>query len=75
MEMDRTLETMRTDAGVAAVSPGRCVADRCVIVLDRDLPIGRAANAAAVIALTIGQRHPALVGDPFLDASGSRTRI
>ena len=37
---------------------------RCVIVLDRELPIGKAANAAAVIALTIGQRHPQLSALP-----------
>jgi len=42
---------------------------RCVIVLDRALPPGKAANAAAVIALTIGQRHPGLVGEPLIDAS------
>ena len=44
--------------------------ERCVIVVDAGLPVGRAANAAAVLALTIGQRHPALVGAPIVDASG-----
>jgi len=44
--------------------------ERCVIVVDNRLPIGRAANAAAVIALTVGRRHPALVGLPLVDASG-----
>jgi hypothetical protein len=43
---------------------------RCVIVVDSALPPGKAANAAAVIALTIGQRHPGLVGAPLIDASG-----
>jgi hypothetical protein len=43
---------------------------RCVIVVDAALPPGLAANAAAVIALTIGARHPGLVGAPLLDASG-----
>ena len=42
---------------------------RCVIVVDDALPPGRAANAAAVLALTIGQRHPGLVGAPLVDAS------
>lgn len=46
------------------------VPERCVIVVDAGLPVGRAANAAAVIALTIGQRHPNLVGSPLIDASG-----
>lgn len=43
---------------------------RCVIVVDRALPIGRAANAAAVIALTLGKRHPHLAGPPLIDGSG-----
>ncbi|MDR5774804.1 DUF2000 domain-containing protein [Caballeronia sp. LP006] len=43
---------------------------RCVIVVDSELPPGRAANAAAVLALTVGQRHPSLVGAPLVDASG-----
>ncbi|NMB89041.1 MAG: DUF2000 domain-containing protein [Chloroflexi bacterium] len=43
---------------------------RCVIIVDQGLPVGRCANAAAVIALTIGQRHPYLVGEPLQDASG-----
>ena len=44
--------------------------ERCVIVVDNQLPAGRAANAAAVLALTVGHRHPALVGLPLVDASG-----
>lgn len=44
--------------------------ERCVIIIDTDLPAGRAANAAAVMALTVGQRHPELVGEPLIDASG-----
>ncbi len=43
--------------------------ERCVIVVDSELSVGRAANAAAVIALTVGQRHPSLVGAPLVDAS------
>jgi hypothetical protein len=66
MEMERTFETVSVDGRtIAAVSP-----DRCVIVLDRDLPIGQAANGTAVIAVTIGQRHPVLVGEQLVGASG-----
>jgi hypothetical protein len=43
---------------------------RCAIVVDASLPTGRAANAAAVIALTLGKRHPHLVGPDLVDASG-----
>ncbi len=48
----------------------RVLPERCVIVVDKDLSVGHAANAAAVVALTIGQRHPVLVGEPFVDGSG-----
>ena len=44
--------------------------ERCVILVDVELSPGRAANAAAVIALTVGQRHPQLVGAPLVDRSG-----
>lgn len=43
---------------------------RCAIVIDRTLPPGRAANAAAVIALTMGMRHPNLPGPDLVDADG-----
>jgi hypothetical protein len=52
------------------VSPQPAAPQRCVIVVDSALPAGLAANAAAVIALTLGQRHPELVGAPLVDASG-----
>lgn len=54
-----------TTTAQPAVTP-----ERCVIVVDDQLPVGRAANAAAVIALTVGRRHPELVGPPLVDASG-----
>jgi hypothetical protein len=63
--MERTLETMPADGVITTVSP-----NRCVIVLDKNLPIGQAANAAAVLAVTVGQRHPVLIGDQLVDASG-----
>lgn len=44
--------------------------NRCVIVMDKELSGGILANAIAVIALTVGQRHPVLVGNPLVDASG-----
>jgi hypothetical protein len=65
MEMEGTFETVSVDGRTTAVSP-----DRCVIVLDRHLPIGQAANAAAVIVVTIRQRHPVLIGEQLVDASG-----
>jgi uncharacterized protein DUF2000 len=44
------------------------MSERCVIVVDEDLPTGLAANAAAVLALTLGAREPGLVGADFVDA-------
>ncbi|WP_047238382.1 DUF2000 domain-containing protein [Chromobacterium subtsugae] len=44
---------------------------RCAIIVDPDLPAGIAANTAAVLAMTLGRRHPELVGDDLADAAGS----
>jgi hypothetical protein len=44
----------------------------CVIVLDGTLAPGLAANAAAVLALTLGVRSPELVGDDVIDADRQR---
>ena len=44
---------------------------RTVIVIDRDLPKGLAANAAAVLAHGFGSRVPGLVGPDFDDAAGA----
>lgn len=43
---------------------------RCVIVVDAGLPAGRAANAAAVIALTMGRKRPELAGADLVDGAG-----
>ena len=44
---------------------------RCVAVIDAQLPVGKAANAAAVMALTMGARHPDLVGEVLVDNAGN----
>ncbi|MCS3425269.1 MULTISPECIES: DUF2000 domain-containing protein [Rahnella] len=49
-------------------TPLSSLPERCVIVINQQLAAGHAANAAAVLALTLGQRHPALVGAPLIDA-------
>ena len=43
---------------------------RCVVVVDEALAPGLAANAAAVMAMTLGTKVPALVGDEFMDGAG-----
>lgn len=44
--------------------------ERCAIVLADNLSSGLAANGAALLALTAGQRYPSLVGEAFVDALG-----
>lgn len=43
---------------------------RTVIVIDRELPKGLAANVTAVLAITLGVHRPNLVGPDFEDADG-----
>ncbi len=45
---------------------------RCVIVIDDALPPGLAANAAAVLAVTLGARAPGVLGSDIDDADGAR---
>ncbi|KDR26404.1 hypothetical protein BG57_26515 [Caballeronia grimmiae] len=45
--------------------------ERCVIVVDEALSPGKASNAAAVIAFTLGQRHSRLVGSPLHERDGT----
>jgi hypothetical protein len=44
---------------------------RVAIILDRDLGGGYAANAAAVLAMSIGKRYPELVGGELADRDGN----
>jgi hypothetical protein len=44
---------------------------RCVIVVDEALPPGLAANAAAMVALTLGATVDGLPGADLVDADGS----
>ena len=43
-----------------------------MVVVDEALAPGLAANAAAVMAMTLGAKVPALVGDEFVDGAGER---
>src|ERR1044072_9150942 len=43
---------------------------RCVVVVDEALAPGLAANAAAVLAMTLGTKVPGMVGEAFVDAAG-----
>ena len=56
---------------IEASQNGGATSVRTVIVIDRDLPKGLAANAAAVLAHGFGARVPGLVGADFADAAGA----
>ncbi|CDH01574.1 DUF2000 domain-containing protein [Xenorhabdus bovienii] len=43
---------------------------KCVLVIDKDLPLGVIANTAAVLALSLGKAHPELVGDNIKNRDG-----
>lgn len=44
---------------------------KCVIVLDENLPTGQLANAAAALTMTLGKKHPDLVGRDLVDNDGN----
>ncbi|BAN27625.1 putative uncharacterized protein (plasmid) [Caballeronia insecticola] len=62
---------MHTEALEANAQKAQPKPERCVIVVDEALPAGRASNAAAVVAFTLGQRHSHLVGAPLLERDGT----
>jgi hypothetical protein len=45
--------------------------ERCIIVVDEGLSPGKASNAAAVVAFTLGQRHQHLVGEALRELDGT----
>lgn len=44
--------------------------EKCVLILSENLPAGVAANTAAVLGITLGQRRPDLVGSDVFDTDG-----
>jgi len=58
-------------AGFLTTDEGLIEERRCVAIIDAALPAGKAANAAAVLALTTGARHPDLVGEELFDSAGN----
>ena len=46
--------------------------ERCVLIIDEVLPSGLAANAAAVLALSVGASFPDLPGPDLIDADGAK---
>ncbi|MEH6631003.1 MAG: DUF2000 domain-containing protein [Halopseudomonas aestusnigri] len=44
--------------------------DKCVIIIDQELPLGFIANTAAILSLSIGKRHPEMIGNDIPDHAG-----
>lgn len=55
----------------SAIQAQTSAQNRCVIIVDEALPRGLAANAAAILGITLGARYPELVGKDATDAGGS----
>ena len=43
--------------------------EKCVIILNENLPLGLLANASAVLAMTIGHKVDKIIGEDIKDAS------
>ncbi|QNM94711.1 DUF2000 domain-containing protein [Chitinimonas koreensis] len=66
---------MQTAANPTAAAPAAPAGtDKCVIVIDQDLPLGVIANTAAVLSLSLGKALPDLVGHDLADQGGHRHR-
>ena len=46
--------------------------EKCVMVIDDNLPMGIIANTAAIMGITIGKNMPEVVGADVTDQSGNR---
>ena len=45
--------------------------EKCVMILDENLPLGLIANTAAIMGITLGKHLPEVVGEDVLDRSGN----
>lgn len=46
--------------------------EKCVIIINEELPLGLIANTAAVLSLTIGRTVESIIGPDIYDASGGK---
>lgn len=44
--------------------------EKCVMIIDEDLPLGMIANTAGIMGITLGKHIPETVGPDVLDKSG-----
>lgn len=47
------------------------VDEKCVMLIDRDLPLGIIANTAAIMGITLGKQMPEVVGADVCDRTGN----
>lgn len=45
--------------------------EKCVMVIDENLPLGIIANTAVIMGITLGKKMPQVVGADVMDQSGS----
>lgn len=45
--------------------------EKCVIVVDENLPLGIIANTAAILGITMGMKMPDVVGNDVIDLDGN----
>ena len=45
--------------------------EKCVMVLDEQLPLGILANTAAIVGITLGKKMPEVVGADVIDQTGN----
>lgn len=43
---------------------------KCVLVIDPELPLGLAANTAAILGVTLGKKIDQITGEDFMDRAG-----
>ncbi len=45
--------------------------EKCVMIIDENLPLGNIVNTAAIFGVTLGKVMPEVVGDDVIDADGN----
>lgn len=45
--------------------------EKCVMIIDENLPLGIIANTAAIMGITLGKKMPGVVGDDVRDKGGN----
>lgn len=45
--------------------------EKCVMVIDENLPLGIIANTAAIMGITLGKKMPEVVGSDVVDKTGN----